>query len=73
MINILKDFCVIVVAREKSMIISLNAIPTRRSTQFANAAIEMPSVITVDVMKPVSTILAIVLNHFIFFAGHSRT
>ena len=73
MVNILKDFRVIVIAREKSMIVPFNATPTRRSTQLANVAIETPPVITVDVMKLVSTMFAIVLNHFIFFAGHSRT
>ena len=46
--------------------------PTGRPTPLANAAIEIPPVITVDVIKPVSTIPVIVLNRFIFLAVRPR-
>ena len=41
--------------------------PAGRLTPLANAAIEIPPVITVDVISPVSTMPAIVLNRFIFW------
>ena len=47
--------------------------PTGRPTLLANAAIEIPPVITVDVLKPVSTMPVIVINRFIFLAIRSRT
>ena len=47
--------------------------PTGRPTLLANAAIEIPPVITVDVLKPVSTMPVIVINPFIFLAIRSRT
>ena len=43
--------------------------PTGRPTPLANAAIEIPPVITVDVIKPVSAIPVIVLNCSIFLAS----
>ena len=49
------------------------AIPTGNPTPLANAVIEIPPVITVDVIRPVSTIPVIVLNRFIFLAVFSRT
>ena len=61
------------VAREKSRLVPLKAIPTDNPTQLANAAIDIRPVITVDVIRPVSTIVVIVLNHFIFLAICSRT
>ena len=54
------------VAREKSRLVPLKAIPTGRPTPLANAAIETPPVITVDVIRPVSTILVIALDRFNF-------
>ena len=68
-----KDFCVMAVARERSRLVPLKAIPTGNPTPLANAAIEIPPVITVDVIRPVSTIPVIVLNRFIFLAIRSRT
>ena len=62
-----------VVAREESRLVPLNAVPTGRPAPLANAAIETPPVITVDVIRPVSTMLVTVLNGFISFAGRSRT
>ena len=55
------------VARERSRLVPLKAMPTGRPTPLANAAIEIPPVITVDVIKPVSLIPVIVLNRFIFW------
>ena len=63
----------IAVARERSRLVPLKAVPTGNPTPLANAVIEIPPVITVDVIKPVSTIPVIVLNRFIFLAIYSRT
>ena len=73
-VNILKDFRVMAVSRERSRLVQLKAIPTDNPTTLTNAAIEIPPVITVDVIRPVSTIPVIVLSRFIFFlAICSRT
>ena len=61
------------VAREKTRLVPLMAIPTGNPTPLANASIDIPPVITVDVIRPASTISVIVLNHFIFLAICSRT
>ena len=63
----------ITVARERSRLIPLRAIPTDRRRSLVNAAIKIPSVITIDVIRPVSTMSVIVLNCFIFLAIRSRT
>ena len=55
------------VARETSRLVPLKAMPTGTPTPLANAAIGIPPVITVDVIRPVSTMPVIVLNRFIFF------
>ena len=65
-VNILKDFCITAVAREKSRLALLNVIPAGRSVPITNAEIETTPVITVYVIRPVSTMLVIVLNCFIF-------
>ena len=72
-VKVLKDFRVLTVERERSRLVQLKAMPTGRPTPLANAAIEIPPVITVDVIRPVSTIPVIVLNRFIFLAICSRT
>ena len=72
-VKVLKDFRVMTVARERSRLVPLKAMPTGRPTPPANAAIEIPPVINVDVIKPVSRIPVIVLNRFIFLAIRSRT
>ena len=72
-VRVLKDFRVMTVARETSKLVPLKAMPTGRPTPLANAAIEAHPVITVDVIRPVSTMLVIVLNRFIFSAIRSRT
>ena len=61
------------VARERSRLVPLKAMPTGRLTSLKNAAIEVRPVITVDVIRPVSTMPVIVLNHFIFLAIRLRT
>ena len=55
-------------ARERNKLVPLKAMPTGRPTLLVNAAMEIPPVITVDVIRLVSTIPAIVLNRFIFLA-----
>ena len=40
---------------------------------FVNAAMNTPLVINVDVVRPVSITLVVVLNRFIFFVNLSRT
>ena len=61
------------VARERSRLVPLKAMPTGRLTPLANAAIEIPPVITVDVIRPVSPMPVIVLIRFSFLAILSRT
>ena len=61
------------VARQRIRLIPLKAIPIDKLTPLANAVIEIPPVITVDVIKPMSTIPVIVLNRFFSLAICSRT
>ena len=56
------------VAKERSRLVQPKAIPTGSPTPLASATIEIPPVITVDVIRPLSTIPLIVLNRFIFLA-----
>ena len=49
----LKDFHMMAVARERSKLVQLKAIPTGNTTPLANAAIDIPPVITVVLIKPV--------------------
>ena len=72
-VKILKDFRVMAVTRERSRLVPLKAIPTGNPTLLGNAVMEIPPVLTVDVIRPVSTIPVIILNHFIFLAICSRT
>ena len=60
------------VARERSRLVPLKAMPTGKPRPLANAAIETPVVIAVDVIRSVSTMLVIVLNRFISLAIRSR-
>ena len=55
------------VARERSRLVPLNAMPKGNTTPLANAVIEIPPLITVDVIRSVSTILVIILNRFNFW------
>lgn len=66
MVNILKDFCNLAVAREKRRLVPLNAISTGRPAPLVNVAMETPPVIVVDVDRPSYTMLVTVLNCFIF-------
>ena len=66
--KILKDLRVIAVARERSRLVLLKAIPTGNPTPLANLAMFIPPVITVDVIRLVSTIPVVVLNRFSFLA-----
>ena len=59
------------VARERSMLVPLTAMPTGRPAPLANAAMEVPPVITVDVIRPVCMVPVIVLNRYIFLAIRS--
>ena len=68
-VKVLNDFRVMTVARERSRLFPLKAMSTGRATPLANAAIEVLPVITVDVIRPVSAMPVIVLNHFIFFSN----
>ena len=68
-----EGFRVMAVGRERIRLVRLKAKATGNPTPLANAAIEIPPVITVDVIRPVSTIPVIVLNRFIFLAIRSRT
>ena len=61
------------VARERSRLVPLKVMPRGRPTPLANTAIEISPAITVDVIRPVSTMSVIVLNSFIFLAIRSRT
>ena len=55
------------VARERSRLVLPKAKPTGNPTPLANAAIDIPPVTTVDVIRPVPTIPVIILNRFIFW------
>ena len=59
--------------KERSRLVPLKAMPTGNPTPLTNAAIEIPPVITVDKIKPVSKIPVIVLNRFIFLGICSQT
>ena len=73
MMKILKDFRVMALSRERSSLVPLKAIPTGSPTPLENAKIQIPLVITVDVIKTVSTIPMTVLNRFIFLAIYLQT
>ena len=56
-VKVLKDFSVMTAARERSRLLPLKTMLRGRPTPLANAGMEIPPVVTVDVIKPVSTIL----------------
>ena len=60
------------VARERSRLVPRKAIPTGNPAPLANVAIDIPPVITFNVIRSVSTIPVIVLNRFMFVAICSR-
>ena len=47
------------VAKEKRRLVTVKAMPTGRPAPLENAAIETPPVITVDIIRPVPTVLVI--------------
>ena len=61
-VKVSKDFSVIAVPRERSKLVPLKAMLTGNPTPLANAAVS--PVITVNLIKPVSTIPVIILNFF---------
>ena len=61
------------IARERSRLVPIKAMPAGSPTPLANGAIEVPPGITVDVIRPVSKMPVIVLNRFIFLAICSQT
>lgn len=65
MVNILKDFCNVAVAREKRRL-ALNAISAGRPAPLVNVAMETPPVVVADVDRPSYTMLVTALNCFIF-------
>ena len=65
-VKILKDFRVMAVARERSRLVPLKAIPTGNPTPLEYAAMLIPPVMTIDLIKPVSTIPVIVLTFHFF-------
>ena len=69
----LKDFREMTVARERSKLVPLNVMPMGDQTPLANASIEFPPVINVDVIRSVSLTPVIVLNRFIVLVIRSRT
>ena len=70
--KILKDLSVMINVRERSRLVPLKAISTGNPTPLTNAAMLIPPVITIDVIRPVSAIPVIVLNRFIFLAIYLR-
>ena len=62
--NILNDFLVITVRRERSSLIPVNAVSTDRHVQLVNAAIETPSVVTADAISPVNHACYCVVSSF---------
>ena len=61
------------VPRERNRLVPLKVMTTDRLTPLSNAAIEIPPVTTVDVIKPVSAMPVMMTDRFIFLAIRSRT
>ena len=72
-VKVLEDFRVMTVAREGSRLVPLKAMLTGRPTPLPNAALEIHPMITVDVIRHVSTMSVIVLYLFIFLPIRSQT
>ena len=60
-VKILKDCGEVAVAGERNRLVPLKTIPTGNPTPLANALMLIPPVITDDLIRPVFTILVIVL------------
>ena len=62
------------VTREEARLVTSKAMATCNPTPLANAVVEIPPLITADVIRLLSTIPVIVLNRFwVFFAFCSQT
>ena len=68
-VRALETFCVKTVERERSTPNRPKAAPMGGPTPLANAGIEVPPAIAGDVIKLVSTIPMILLNHFFFWSA----
>ena len=66
-IEALRYFHVAGVITEKSRLVPPKAIPTGSATPLASAAMDIPPVSTVDVIRLVSAMLNIVMDRFIFW------
>ena len=69
--SVLEIFLVMQVTREEARLVTSKAMTTCNPTPLANAVVEIPPLITADVIRLVSTIPVIVLNRFFFFFLHS--
>ena len=56
-----------IVERERTILKRFKAAPTGRLTLLANTGIEVPPAIADDVIRPMSTILMILLNRLLFW------
>ena len=66
-VRVLEVFRVMGVPREEARLVMPKAMPTGNPAPLANAAVEIPPVITADVIRLVSTMPVIVLNRSCFF------
>ena len=66
-VSVLEIFLVMQVTREEARLVTSKAMTTCNLTPLANAVVEIPPLITADVIRLVSTIPVIVLNRFCFF------
>ena len=72
--SVLEIFLVMQVTREEARLVTSKAMATCNPTPLANAVVEIPPLITADVIRLLSTIPVIVLNRFwVFFAFCSQT
>ena len=55
-VNVLVDLRVIAVATERRRLVLLNPIPTAKPTPLLNAATNIPPVMMVDMIRPVSSL-----------------
>ena len=65
--SVLEIFLVMQVTREEARLVTSKAMTTCNLTSLANAVVEIPPLITADVIRLMFTIPVIVLNRFCFF------
>ena len=63
-VKVLKDFCVMTVARDGSRLVLLRAMATGKPTSLTNAVTETISTVTGDVIRLISVIIVVVSNFF---------